>query len=370
MAIRMLPLQHSVLVVRRIEYRPHQWDAGHPIEMYKILFCKSKPVEQRHEAFDRIYVCGFKPLSVQITDHGIPFNVDQSIFPRIRKNWLADLDEAMDIPFPITVLSRTDSFDDHYHRVTIFPAPIFDEQLTKLKGTRSTIPVYHLNNHTTTRWSQPDQNVEYRAIPGALRTFVYAVEWNDRECEQVILGLWSWRDLWHNSLPDEYQAFVEGRHPRSKHCETLIGRGLNPVKLGSDKNIILHSHAYDETTGRLCLSSGAYVRVLDFAKAPRRGTLAFLTTFVSYFLTFYADDWGERRPLAVSQFDGQQEEDTEFFKAHHLAPTPVQVLDMAGPEFDWGTPMPSVMQDSYLPSPPRFPSPFNEPDPWKPTIPL
>lgn len=271
MAIRMLPYQGHFLIVRKIGYRPDQTNEGHVIEIYPVLYCSHERIEQEVHAQDRRHMPGFNLLSVHITDHGIPFNVDDSIVPRLRKNnFLQKLDDK-EIPFPVTILCRTDSIVHQYYRITIFPVPVRDDYISSSRGRTMLTPVYDLSNHNVSAWRQPDEDTEYRVIPGSLRCFLYEVDWNDRAHEQTILSLKSWRELWHDRPTEEYQAFADKTHVLYSNPEALNARGPHPVNLAPENKFRLFSSAWDETTGRLCLSSSAWVRVLDFAKTPKRG---------------------------------------------------------------------------------------------------
>ena len=160
MAIRMLPYQGQFLIVRKIGYRPDQTNEGHVIEIYPVLYCSHERIEQEVHAQDRRHMPGFNLLSVHITDHGIPFNVDDSIVPRLRKNnFLQKLDDK-EIPFPVTILCRTDSIVHQYYRITIFPVPVRDDYISSSRGRTMLTPVYDLSNHNVSAWRQPDEDTE------------------------------------------------------------------------------------------------------------------------------------------------------------------------------------------------------------------
>ncbi|KAI0937436.1 hypothetical protein AcV5_005347 [Taiwanofungus camphoratus] len=285
MAIRLLPLQNLVLVVRRVNLPPSQSQrfVGY-IEFYHAIPSGAIATTSQHDTLDARAVMepDFHIASVQISDHGIPTLQDDSVNPN-----LYNVDQPP-APRPISIFATTVDHDFIF-RYTIFPRRVEHVLPPTPPSARSWSKTPRDYARTYATWSYDVMSIplwkayhgakdrELRIIPGSLRAIAYEVPRKDIREAPPILSIYRYYDI------------ASGSFEAALNDPTTNGE-LRGTKVMKEFDVPAHvdlssvqAMAWDETIGRLCISSLNSTRlyVLDFAKAPR------------------LDDQGQRVPLPV-----------------------------------------------------------------------
>ncbi|KAH9949414.1 hypothetical protein B0H21DRAFT_133036 [Amylocystis lapponica] len=278
MAIRLVPAQNCILVVRKVV-----GSRDYPVEMYHVVPSGDAPREVERDPIERTWVNdnGGTVTGVHISDHGIPPQEDDSILPT-----LFGADDEPRAPRSISVFFRT-ADPEFCIRVTFFPRSIYhelpptppnadadaedDEDAEELPGPRAkygsyTTYAYPLSHHSLMKMHRAPAGCAFRILPGSYRTVVFVVPKDERADAPHVWRMYRYFDPASRTRIEE-QVTVEGEWtgPQTVVCGLEVPREVVTKRVAAA--------AWDETIGRLCLAfeDEQTVTVLDYARAPRYG---------------------------------------------------------------------------------------------------
>ncbi|TCD60380.1 hypothetical protein EIP91_010252 [Steccherinum ochraceum] len=258
--IRILPEQHQVLVVRRIEVEPGQdGRAVTSIELHDIpLNLTDEPIEVSSTA-DMDNVLGndlHDLLDVQIPEFDIPLWDDRS--------FRGEMDPMMYRDRQLTIYART--VNPHgVLRMSIKPEKVERPSTDPIAKRLPYITHYKLPNLAKVRTLEAVEGEVFGILAGAYRSVVFTTSLFDIcLCPQL-------RWVYRYSDDEEHPAPEQMQHAKKTYPEGLSTlRALLPGSGGAR----IAAMAWDETTGRLLnIAEGSKeLHVMDFARAPRTDT--------------------------------------------------------------------------------------------------
>ncbi|EMD31126.1 hypothetical protein CERSUDRAFT_60469 [Gelatoporia subvermispora B] len=294
MAVRPLPCQQQVLVVREIG-NPHEGE--YVVELFDILRNHSDENEEYsrdaaqthwhdHEYYGTL-------SNVQISDHGIPTMEDSSVHAQLR--------EHLEFPpaHPITIWAqRYEKLEDtrygmHPYAYKGFMRIILTPKRHELCLPSGTMVTYSYSLDESIREVAMERvSAEYvpRILPGTYRSLIYFTPDDDRRAAPAICKI--------GRLCDP-QLFA-GQAGEADEESAYALQVEYPPEIDTSSVAAL---AWDQGIGRLCVapSNSTAVHVLDFARAPRQGTFRYPDTRHMKCLTsrFSLDADGRRVPIPL-----------------------------------------------------------------------
>lgn len=278
MAMRFLPVQNQILIVRKVQ------DISH-VHLDKILFSieifdvpldlSGAPLHVTPDPTGQVYIAVDALREVTITDHYIPTSNDESLNKQV-------FGSDTKPPHSISIFAR--AVNEHgtggVYRYTIHPEkvehtfpPTTSTSATSRLLSRSLPPFsnkqevrYKYTLRQNAKFSLtygPDDSV-IRVLPGSYRSILYVVPKDDRTDTPRVLSMMGSCDEGYLKPPSPEQL------SDPNYLDTAVLKALG-FTMNEDSR--MGAMAWDETIGRLCMviEKGIKVFVLDFAKAPKEG---------------------------------------------------------------------------------------------------
>ncbi|KAJ3480199.1 hypothetical protein NLI96_g8515 [Meripilus lineatus] len=273
MALRLLPVQNQILVVRKIQ------DTSPPIlnqDVFQIEFydvpvnLSGQPLDVSAHPVDILSMQTEILHEVNITDHYIPSRNDESLNKQV-------FGSDTKPPHPISIISRgTDKMVEHPFPPTPPTSTSARDPLTPRSlspfSTKQEVQYKYTFEETYVLISvhAPVDSV-YRVLPGSYRPIFYSIPKDDRTDSPPVLSM---KRYWDDSA--EWLKQPSAEQLADPLYLSVDGHKLRDIGFFGEKDTTrVTAMAWDETIGRLCMVPAGRntVVVLDFAKAPKEDHL-------------------------------------------------------------------------------------------------
>ncbi|OSX66779.1 hypothetical protein POSPLADRAFT_1068226 [Postia placenta MAD-698-R-SB12] len=266
MAIRLNPLQGSVVVLRRMitphpQYHPltHKQVFPQFAEQYHVIPSQDEPVKAERGAFESVVISDDADVvDVYMTDHGMRTSDDESAI-----STLYSAEEAK-VPRPIVIYWKLR--DGAMLKGTMFPRRTVLQLPPTPPGSQGPVHnlvsySYHVDEIDGVRAFFPGDDLRYQPLVGTMRGILYKVPKDDITDTPPVVTIARHID------PEAYDQHMS-QTTTDEDMELILAEIELPTQV--DRASIA-AMAWDETIGRLVIAQTKFfwVTVLDFAAAPK-----------------------------------------------------------------------------------------------------